>query len=103
MKLLRDNITGEPLTYNDGTDWKLASRKDSLLIPAGSPLVTVGDLKNQTGVPGPHPILYCGHCGAGRSSNAGDYWDWPKDHVFVCCDSPMQLGKLKTTFEPVTL
>lgn len=63
------------------------------------PAVTVGDLTDQTGTAGPHSILYCDRCGAVNSANAGDYQDWDKDHVFVCCGRNMrlvQLGRKKT-------
>ena len=56
--------------------------------------VTVADLKNQTGVPGPHPNLHCQLCGADFSANAGDYGNWngfAATHVFKHCGRPMRL------------
>ncbi|MFA4971498.1 MAG: hypothetical protein WC683_02715 [bacterium] len=63
--------------------------------------VTVADLKNQIGVPGPHPFLLCNVCGAENSANAGDYWDAPKDHVFTCCGEPMVLATKRTVYTEV--
>jgi len=38
-------------------------------------------------------ILHCPVCGAEYSGNAGDYWNLPDDHEFMCseCDQPMEL------------
>jgi len=40
-------------------------------------------------------ILHCLGCGAEFSGNAGDYWNYPSDHVFTCglCGSEMELVK----------
>lgn len=100
MKLSRDD-KGEPLTYEGGECWKLIHGKDYLLIPAGSKLVTVGDLKDQIGTSGPRPDLYCAACGNEYSANAGDYFNHPFNHVFVCCDEPMKLCVRRVTHEEV--
>jgi hypothetical protein len=36
-------------------------------------------------------ILYCKICGSEYSGNAGDYWHLPDNHVFKCCNEPMEL------------
>jgi hypothetical protein len=101
MKLLRDSKTGEPLTYNKSKHWTIADKRgNSILVPIGTKLVTVGDLKNQTGTKGERPQLYCEECGAEFSANAGDYWNAPKDHVFTCCEQPMQLVFRRTIHIP---
>ena len=50
---------------------------------------------------GDNRILYCSCCGAEYSGNAGDYWNLPDDHVFVCeyCDVEMELVTKVTTTE----
>jgi hypothetical protein len=56
--------------------------------------VTVADLKQQTGVPGPRPVLYCPRCGASYSANRGDYFMAKADTVLRCeCNGhPLKLG-----------
>lgn len=49
------------------------------------------NLKNQTGVAGPHPVMWCPRCGAEYSANKGDYWDVRADHKFTCCGRTMEL------------
>lgn len=65
-------------------------------------VVKCGDLKDQSG-PGPHPVLYCVHCGDEYSANKGDYFDTPEDEVMTCptCEEPMQLVVKTTTFRQV--
>lgn len=63
--------------------------------------VTVADLKDQVGKPGPHPNLYCECCGSEYSANAGDYFMHPHDYIFECCDEPMVLAIKHTTYERV--
>lgn len=63
--------------------------------------VTVGDLKDHVGTPGPHPVLHCPVCDATYSANLGDYWDLPKTHVFTCCKTPNELVVKRTVLEPV--
>ena len=65
--------------------------------------VKVSDLKDQTGVPGPHPFLYCECCGSSFSSNAGDYFTYPHDHVFTCCEQPVRLCKKILIYEDVII
>ena len=38
-------------------------------------------------------ILHCPVCDMEWSGNAGDYWDYSDDHIFVCkdCDCEMEL------------
>lgn len=54
--------------------------------------VTKAFLKDQTGMLGHRPFLYCECCGAERSANAGDYFMLPDSHVFLCCCQPMRLA-----------
>jgi hypothetical protein len=63
--------------------------------------VTVADLKEQTGVPGPHPNLVCECCGAEYSANKGDYFMHPPTYPFFCCDRPMILAIRRTIYERV--
>lgn len=66
-------------------------------------MVRVRDLKNQTGVKGPHPALYCPVDGEVYSANAGDYWDWKADHVFKCSQGhDMILAIQRTVWEQVS-
>ena len=68
--------------------------------------VKVKDLKNQTGVSGPHPFLYCLICGSEFSANAGDYWDTKPEHVFRCCEDDMLLvtaQRVLTERPPISL
>lgn len=60
------------------------------------------DLKDQTGMMGPHPFLYCDNCGQECSANAGDYWD-RKDEVFECCGESMRLVRKIITLVDVDL
>ena len=41
----------------------------------------------------PRRILHCLECDAEFSGNAGDYWNFPDNYVFVCgeCKSEMEL------------
>lgn len=55
-------------------------------------MATVNDLKEQTGVSGPHPVLLCTCCDASYSANKSDYFMYPGDYVFKCCDKPMVLA-----------
>jgi len=42
-----------------------------------------GNMKDQI-ITNDSKILHCPSCGAEYSGNAGDYWDLPDDHVFIC-------------------
>lgn len=53
--------------------------------------ITVGDLKDQIGVQGPHPFLYCDRCEGKYSANKGDYFMSPRDRAFKCCGRNMRL------------
>jgi len=64
-------------------------------------MITVADLKDQIGVPGPHPILVCERCGAESSANKGEYFMRPLTYPFFCCDRPMILAVKMTVYEEV--
>ena len=42
-------------------------------------------------------ILHCPVCDAEYSGNAGDYWNYPDNHVFTCCAVEMELVNKITT------
>jgi len=65
--------------------------------------ITVADLPHLTGKPrtGPDPFLLCDECFEQSSANAGDYWDWPADRVFMHCGQPMRLVKKEVRFVDV--
>ncbi len=63
--------------------------------------VKVSDLKEQTGVPGPHPILYCPSCGGEYSANKSDYFMHSATHVFKCCRRNLKLVQKTTTYVQV--
>lgn len=63
--------------------------------------VTRANLKNQIGMIGPRPFLYCEYCGAEYSANAGDYWDLPDTHIFECCGVPNLLVTKQITLTEV--
>ena len=63
--------------------------------------ITVAQLTNQIGVPGPHPFLYCAICGGQYSANRGDYFAAAPDTVLTCCNEPMRLVRQHTIFEEV--
>ena len=62
--------------------------------------VKVSDLKDQTGLPFPRPILFCPYCGQEVSAHAGDYFMARKSH-FTCCNEPMKLVVKRTQFDEV--
>lgn len=63
--------------------------------------VTVADLPELVGTDiAPRPMLYCEVCGERYSAERGDYFLYPADHVFTCCDVPMQLVTMHTYVEP---
>jgi len=64
-------------------------------------MITVGQLQNQTGVPGPHPSLHCDQCGNDYSANKSDYFMAPSDHPFTCCGEPMRLVRRRVILEEV--
>ena len=59
------------------------------------------NMKNQIGVYGKdrdRKILHCKICDSEYSGNAGDYFMFPDNHVFTCCDMEMELvEKIVTT------
>lgn len=57
--------------------------------------VTVGDLKDQLGMKGPRPALFCARCNSEFSAHAGDYFMLRKDEVLMHCKAPLRL-MLKT-------
>lgn len=63
--------------------------------------ITVGDLKDQMGMPFPQPMLKCFVCGSEFSGHRGDYFMAPLTHVFTCCNEPTRLVTKHTVFEPV--
>ena len=44
-------------------------------------------------------VLVCRVCGNEFSANHGDYWCFPDDHEFHCCNKPMLLGRFMRTFK----
>lgn len=60
--------------------------------------VTLSNLVNQIGVPGPHPLLYCARCGMECSANKGDYWQLPSTYTFRCCKRLMRLVFKRTVY-----
>jgi hypothetical protein len=68
-------------------------------------VITVADLKDRTGVAGPHPIMYCFDCDMSYSANAGDYWFTQPSTVLKCgqCKMPMKLCLKTVTYEEVQL
>ena len=36
-------------------------------------------------------IMVCNVCGSECSANAGDYWNYPDNHVFTCCGKVMSI------------
>lgn len=63
--------------------------------------ITVDDLKDQVGAPGPHPILYCAACGGEFSANKGDYFLLAGERVLKHCGKNMRLVRKKTVYEDV--
>jgi hypothetical protein len=48
----------------------------------------------------PEPFLMCtGECGCTFSANSGDYFLYPKEHVFTCCGDPMSLMTKRVVYE----
>ncbi len=43
-------------------------------------------------------IMYCLVCGAQYSANRGDYEQYPSTYIFMCCDEPCILGRMRTDF-----
>ena len=65
-------------------------------------MITVADLKDQTGIVGTRPILMCQECGGEYSANKADYSFYRLDtYPFFCCDLPMILIVKKTIIEEV--
>ncbi len=63
--------------------------------------ITVADLKNQTGISGPRPVLYCAVCGETSSANAGDYFMNSPDYVFRCHNRNMALVTICMVYQEV--
>lgn len=63
--------------------------------------ITVRDLKDQTGMHGPHPFLRCAYCGNRCSANAGDYFAASPDYTFICCGTPMTRVVERITYRKV--
>ena len=66
-------------------------------------MVRVRDLKDQTGVPGPRPILLCDVCGMECSANAGDYWNVEPERVFRHDGRPLCLVTKHTVYRRAKL
>ena len=47
-------------------------------------------------------IMICENCGNQYSANKGDYWNFPDNYKFVCCDRTMDLVIPITTYIRVT-
>jgi hypothetical protein len=56
-------------------------------------LIRVADLKDQTGMLEPRPILYCDGCGSECSANKSDYCCCSPETAMWCmyCDQPFKL------------
>ena len=63
--------------------------------------VKVSDLKDQVGVGGPHPFLYCRCCGGEYSANKGDYFLLPPDEVMTCCEQELVLVTKRVVYQEV--
>ena len=48
-------------------------------------------------------ILHCPECNGEWSGNAGDYWNLPDDHVFICeeCNCELELVEKRINVEYV--
>ena len=50
----------------------------------------------------PVRVLHCPCCMSDFSGHAGDYWDYPDDHLFKCrCGTEMELLERRVTVEYV--
>lgn len=63
--------------------------------------ITINDLKDQTGTPGPHPILYCAECGSEFSANKSDYFLSAGDDAVKHCGKNMRLVRKRVIYEDV--
>ena len=66
-----------------------------------SRLISVKDLKDQAGTPGPHPILRCVLCDAEMSANKGNYSLSKPTAAFRHCGEPMKLVVKTVIYEEV--
>jgi hydrogenase maturation factor HypF (carbamoyltransferase family) len=66
--------------------------------------VTVADLKDQTGMPEPRPVLLCSFCDETYSANKGDYFHHAPQFVFKCpwCGQLLELVIKKVVYERIT-
>ena len=62
-------------------------------------MITVNDLKPLNLKKG--EFLYCRVCGTKYSATKGDYFLFPTDYVFTCCDTPMVLAKENIMIEVI--
>lgn len=62
--------------------------------------VRVRDLKDQTGTHD-NSILYCECCGGEYSANSGDYFLYPANHIFTCCEEEMKLVVKRMVYQEV--
>jgi 5-methylcytosine-specific restriction endonuclease McrA len=64
--------------------------------------VTVEDLPELIGAPGPRPLLLCRCCGGEFSANKSDYFWMPAGDVFECCEcgEPLELVTKHVVYRP---
>lgn len=65
--------------------------------------VRVRDLIDQTGKPGPHPVLHCDVCGEDYSANKGDYFLRAPGSILRCCKKQMRLVVKRVLYVNVVL
>jgi len=63
--------------------------------------IRVKDLKDQLGMSGSRPFLYCYVCGQEASAHKGDYFMLSKDAILTCCEEPMVLMEKVTVYRRV--
>jgi hypothetical protein len=64
-------------------------------------IIMVKDLRDQIGMAGQRPFLYCAACGEQASANKGDYFSLPPRYVFAHCGEPMRLVTSRTVLTDV--
>jgi hypothetical protein len=64
-------------------------------------MITVKDLKDQTGTQD-RSMLLCENCGAQYSANKSDYSFWmPANQAFTCCEEPLVLVVKSVAYEVI--
>jgi len=61
-------------------------------------MTTLANLYDHIGSNKPRPVLHCLQCDADYSANKGDYWLYPQDYVFTCCEEPLTLAYKQTQY-----